>query len=200
MPSPLTLKIIHGREIEPYINDIAKLRITVFRAFPYLYDGSLAYETSYLKTYTSSSHSIAILVFDGNQLVGVSTGLPMSDEETSFQHPFKEHGYDIETIFYCGESILLPEYRGQGIYSHFFEEREQQAKRLGGFKYTAFCSVRRSDNHPQQPDGYQPLDPVWKKFGYTKHPKLTTTYSWKDLNESSESDKSMVFWMKEIGD
>ena len=196
--SPLTLKIIHGCKIEPYINDIAKLRITVFREFPYLYDGSIAYETNYLKTYTSSADSIAVLVFDGDQLVGVSTGLPMSDEEASFQRPFKEQGYDIETIFYCGESILLPEYRGQGIYSRFFEQREKQAKSLGGFKYTAFCAVRRSDNHPLRSEGYQSLDPVWKKFGYTKHPELTTTYSWKDLNESSESDKTMVFWMKEI--
>jgi GNAT superfamily N-acetyltransferase len=200
MHSPLTLKIIHGCKIEPYINDIAKLRITVFREFPYLYDGSLDYETSYLKTYTSSADSIAVLVLDGDQLVGVSTGLPMSDEEASFQRPFKEHGYDIDTFFYCGESILLPEYRGQGIYSRFFEEREKQAKSLGGVKSTTFCAVQRSADHPLRPDGYQPLDPVWKKFGYIKHPELTTKYSWKDVNESYQSEKKMVFWMKEIGD
>lgn len=198
MTPSLTIRTVFGAGINPFVSDIARLRISVFREFPYLYDGNEAYERTYLNTYTQSPASIAVIVLDDDELIGVSTGLPMADEEPNFQRPFMEQGYDIDNIFYCGESILLPEYRGRGIYNRFFEEREKQAKRLGGYRYTCFCAVRRSSSHPLRPDGYQPLDPVWEKFGYTRHPELTTNYTWKDINEPSESEKTMVFWMKQI--
>ena len=44
MPDSLTLKTETGRGIEKYLHDLAKLRIEVFREFPYLYDGSPEYE------------------------------------------------------------------------------------------------------------------------------------------------------------
>ena len=198
MPDSLTLKTETGRGIEKYLHDLAKLRIEVFREFPYLYDGSLEYEKTYLETYTQSAQSIAVLVFDGDQLVGASTGLPMDHEEDDFKRPFTQQGYDPETVFYCGESILKEEFRGRSIYRRFFEERELHAQRLGGFQRICFCAVQRPDSHPLRPNNYQPLDPVWQKFGYKKHPDLTTTYRWKDVDEDSESEKTMVFWMKEI--
>ena len=198
MPDSLTLKTETGRGIKKYIHDLAKLRIAVFREFPYLYDGSPEYEKTYLETYIQSAQSIAVLVFDGDQLVGASTGLPMDHEEDDFKRPFTQRGYEPETIFYCGESILNEEFRGRGIYRRFFEERESHAQRLGGFQRICFCAVQRPDSHPLRPNNYQPLDPIWQKFGYEKHPELTTTYRWKDVDEDSESKKTMVFWMKEI--
>jgi hypothetical protein len=46
---------LRGREIEPYLQEIAGLRITVFREFPYLYEGDLEYEMAYLRTLLNSS-------------------------------------------------------------------------------------------------------------------------------------------------
>ena len=198
MPDSLNIKTETGRSNEKYLHDLAKLRIEVFREFPYLYDGSPEYEKTYLETYIQSAQSIAVLVFDGDQLVGASTGLPMDHEEEDFKRPFTQQGYDPETVFYCGESILKKEYRGRGIYRRFFEGRELHAKRLGGFQRICFCAVQRPDSHPLRPNSYQPLDPIWQKFGYKKHPELTTTYRWKDVDEDSESEKTMVFWMKDI--
>lgn len=196
----ISIKTVAGRDLEPFITDLAHLRIEVFREFPYLYDGSLEYELSYLNTYLQSSQSIAVLVYDDGRLVGASTGLPMNHEEEEFKRPILKGGYDPASVFYCGESILKKEYRGRGIYRKFFDERESHAKQLGGFNTICFCAVQRPADHPLRPDDYRPLDPVWKKFGYKKHPEFTTTYRWKDIDEESESDKTMVFWMKEIGD
>ena len=59
MTGTLTIKRITGRDrnLESYLEDLAQLRIKVFRAFPYLYDGSIDYEMSYLETYTSVSYT-----------------------------------------------------------------------------------------------------------------------------------------------
>ncbi|HLL24828.1 MAG TPA: GNAT family N-acetyltransferase, partial [Kofleriaceae bacterium] len=42
-----------GDAIGPYLPALAALRIRVFREWPYLYDGSLAYEEAYLASYVS---------------------------------------------------------------------------------------------------------------------------------------------------
>ena len=193
-----TIRVVHGKEIEPHLEALASLRIEIFREFPYLYDGSIEYERNYLKTYTESPESIVVLVFDRELMVGASTGLPLMDETDEFKAPFLQHNHNPEHIFYCGESILKRNYRGRGIYSTFMNERENHARRFARFKTICFCGVVRPMNHPLQPYDFQPLDPVWKKFGYQKHPELTTHYHWKDLNEESESSKKMVFWLKTL--
>jgi len=195
---PLNILKLNGKAIEPYITSLASLRIQVFREFPYIYDGSVEYEKKYLSVYVGSTNSIAILVFDGDELVGASTGLPLADETAEFKKPFLDNGMDPQTIFYCGESILLSDYRGRGIYSRFMNGRENHAKNLEKFSTICFCAVQRPENHPLRPEGYQPLDPVWKKFGYTKFPQLKTYYSWRDVNEKKESAKEMVFWLKKL--
>lgn len=197
MKNELTVKVFHGPALEPYIRDLADLRITVFREFPYLYDGSFDYEEKYLKTYLRSQKSIVVLVFDGKKVVGASTGIPMAEESDEFKRPFINYGIDPATVFYCGESILRKEYRGSGVYRTFFDEREKQAQKLG-LEYSAFCAVRRSENHPLRPDNYSPLDPIWEKYGYEKKPELQTTYRWKDVDEENETNKTMIFWLKNL--
>ncbi|MGF1643458.1 MAG: GNAT family N-acetyltransferase [Thiotrichales bacterium] len=197
---PLGIELIHrsGGEIAAYLDDLARLRIEVFREFPYLYDGSPAYEAKYLQTYLDSPDSIAMLALDGARVIGASTGLPLADETEAFQRPFVARGYAVERVFYCGESVLHRDYRGRGIYRHFFQGREDHARRLARFDYCSFCGVQRPGHHPLRPAGYQPLDAIWTRFGYTRHPELTTTFSWKDIDEATESDKPMLFWMKAL--
>ena len=182
----------------PYIKDLADLRIRVFRDFPYLYDGTVEYEEKYLQTYLRCKESIVVLVLDGTNVVGATTGLPMDAETEEFQKPFIDQGMDPSKIFYCAESVMLPEYRGRGIYPKFFAEREGHAIRLGRFDLCCFCCVERPIEHPLRPESYAPLDPIWSKFGYQKHPELKTTYEWKDVNEDHETAKPMVFWLKEL--
>jgi GNAT superfamily N-acetyltransferase len=99
-------------------------------------------------------------------------------------------------VFYCGESVLDKRYRGLGIGVRFFEQREAHAADLGGFKHITFCCVERPLDHPRRPADYVPLDAFWNKRGYVKHPELHTTYSWKDLDDATETAKPMTFWLK----
>lgn len=202
MKCSLTIQRLQGGDavLKAYLKDLAQLRIDVFRAYPYLYDGSLEYEEGYLETYTRCEESIVVLVLDGDRVVGATTGLPLDQETPEFQKPFLERGLDPGNIFYCAESVLLPEYRGQGIYPRFFEEREGHARKLGRFHTSAFCCVDRPDHHPLRPEDYQPLDSIWRRYGYRQHPELRTAFHWKDINEAEETEKPMVFWLKSIRD
>jgi hypothetical protein len=198
--SDISIKHLSGMELEPWLPDLARMRITVFRDFPYLYDGTAEYEEKYLKTYMRSPESIIILALDGDKVIGASTGLPMEHETEEFQKPFLEHGYDPAKIFYCGESVLLKEYRGKGIYKEFFLGREGQARNLGRFDWCSFCCVQRPEDHPLKPADYVPLDAVWNKFGYVKHPELRTSYIWKDVDQAEQTAHDMVFWLKSLNE
>jgi hypothetical protein len=196
----MTIKTVTllGKELAPYLRDLAHLRITVFREYPYLYDGTEAYEQAYLKTYIASGSAIAVLAFEGDQVIGASTGIPMADETAAFKQPFIESGIDPQTLFYCGESVLLPSYRGRGIYKRFFFGREDYARSLGGFVYSCFCAVVRPDNHPLKPKGYVPLHEIWKYFGYQPKADLVTHYPWKDIDQKKPTDHPMMFWIKRL--
>ena len=186
-----------GAALERHIPDLARLRIEVFRDFPYLYDGDFEYEKKYLQTYLDCPESVIVLAFDGDEVVGASTAMPMKNETAEIQKPFIENGYNLDEVFYCSESVLNKNYRGLGIGVRFFEEREAHAAELGGFKHITFCCVERPIDHPRRPADYVPLDAFWNKRGYVKHPELQTRYVWKDIDDEEETPKLMTFWLKE---
>ncbi len=198
MSRNLTIERRVGEAIAEEIDALARLRIEVFREFPYLYDGDAAYEAHYLETYLRSPRSLVVLVRDGDAVVGASSALPMADETADFQRPFLAHGHDVERIFYCAESVLLPAYRGLGLGHRFFDEREAHARALGGFTLSCFCAVERPVDHPRRPAGYRPLDAFWTRRSYRRRPELRTTFEWKDLDEDGESAKTLVFWTRHL--
>ncbi|MEX2366978.1 MAG: GNAT family N-acetyltransferase [Pseudohongiellaceae bacterium] len=192
----LEVKRFSGSQLNEYIADVARLRIEVFREFPYLYDGSMAYEEKYLQTYVQCPQAVVVLAFADDRVVGASTGIPMLFEEENFRRPFSEHGYDPAGVFYCAESVLEKMYRGRGLGVRFFEEREAHARQLGSFAYYAFCSVVRPDHHPLKPLDHVPLDAFWQKRGYTKHPEIRASYTWKDIDKKEDTSKVLEFWLK----
>ena len=189
---------LSGNAIAPYLPELARLRIQVFREFPYLYQGDTAYEEKYLKIHAGAPDSVLVLVQDGERVVGASSGLPLAAEPPWVIEPFLALGSDPRRIFYYGESVLLPEYRGRGLGKRFFEEREAHARGLGRFDLTCFCAVERPTDHPRWPVGYRPLDTLWNRCGFVKHPELRATFSWRDLDEDAESPKPMTFWLKRL--
>ncbi len=192
----LRLENVHGPRLAPHLDALGALRITVFRDYPYLYDGTLEYERDYLRTYLTSPDSLVVLVFDGETVVGASTCLPLSREGTEFQAPFHQGGLKIDEICYFGESVLLPAYRGRGIGKRFFQRREEHAQMLGA-RLTTFCAVNRPDTHPLRPPDYRPLDDFWTSLGYRKRPELRAEFVWKEIGEATESPKQLTFWTKD---
>ena len=193
-----TLQTYTGSGIEPFIPELARLRTKVFREYPYLYDGTPEYEEKYLRTYSASPESLFVVVRDGERVVGVSTGVPLRDADPPFQKPFRDAGHDLRGIFYLGESVLHPVYRGRGLGRRFFKEREGYARERG-YTLTTFCAVERSPEDARRPTAYHPLDEFWKRLGYEKRADLQTTYAWKEVGREEETDHLMLFWVKRSG-
>lgn len=193
------IKIIRlkGQEIIPYIPELAALRISIFKAYPYLYDGNLEYENIYLHTYVKCQESIIVLAFDHDKVVGASSAIPLEYETIEFKKPFLENHINVHDVFYFGESVLQPPYRGQNIYRHFFSQREEAARAYGS-KLVAFAAVERASDDARKPTDYVPLDNVWKHFGYAKHPELCTYFKWKEIGEERETFKPLIFWLKTL--
>lgn len=191
--TPLT-----GAAILPFLDALAALRIRVFREYPYLYEGTRDYERRYLRNYAQSRDSVVVGAFDGDRLVGAATALPLRHEPDTVTAPFRARGFDTDRIFYFGESVLLPEYRGQGIGVRFFTEREAHARAVGSHDHAAFCAVIRPDNHPRRPASHVPLDLFWQNRGFARVDGLVCSLSWRDRDEAVETPKPMAVWMKAL--
>ena len=193
----LHTKTLRGVELEPWLGSIARLRMAVFRDYPYLYNGSLEYERQYLQTYVESDSAVCVLAFDDEQVVGAATGLAMRDEEPAFTRPLLDAGIDVADVFYCAESVLLPSHRGQGLYRTFFSEREEQARRLT-LNLSVFCAVDRPDDHPLKPSGYRSLESTWQKYGYQPLPGIKARFPWQDIDQTEETEKVLSYYHKPL--
>lgn len=193
----VTIEPLTGSSFEAALDDLARLRIRVFRAYPYLYDGTREYEQKYLDRFAKAKDGIIVAARDSECIVGCATGSALSAHHKEFAKPFRAAGCDVDDFFYCGESVLLREYRGQGVGHAFFDRREAHA-RARGYKRITFCRVVRPADHPLRPADYRPLDAFWQRRGYRRMEGLVTQFAWKDIDQDAETSKPMQFWMREL--
>ncbi len=185
-----------GDAVAEALDDLARLRIAVFRDWPYLYDGDLDYERDYLQAYQSPG-AVVVAAYDGARMIGAATGAPMEDHAGDFAAAFAQRPEPLDQIFYCAESVLLPEYRGHGLGHAFFDGREAQGRALGR-RFSAFCRVVRPQDHPLHPQDYRPLDGFWRKRGYAPLPGVVAEFEWKDIGAEVPTRKPLQFWMKPL--
>jgi GNAT superfamily N-acetyltransferase len=194
----LALARVTGDALVPWLGELARLRIRVFRDWPYLYDGDHDYEERYLRTYVETPDAVLVLALEGERAVGAATALPLAHETENVIAPLRAAGYDPRRVFYFGESVLLPGYRGRGIGVAFFEHREAHARGYGHYRHACFCGVVRPLDHPRRPADDVPLDGYWRRRGYAPVPGAVARFSWKDIDEPVESEKPLAFWVKAL--
>lgn len=195
--SAVGITTLRGDALAAALPAVAQLRVSVFRAFPYLYDGDEAYERRYLAAYADSPGAVVIAATVDGRLVGAATAAPLEDHEPDFAARARTLGLDPAAIFYFGESVLDPAFRGRGIGHGFFDAREAAAG-AAGRTHAAFCAVIRPDDHPARPAEYRPLDPFWRKRGYAPVEGFVGRLAWRDLGEAAETEKPMRFWMRAL--
>lgn len=195
----MTLHILTcaGEAVAPYLEDLACLRTTVFRDYPCLYEGSTEDESDYLMAYARSPRSVFVLALADEAVVGAAIGIPLLDDQATFQLPFRKKGWALESIFYFGESVLLHAYRGKGIGHRFFDEREMHARR-NGFKLAAFCAVERDEHDPRRPPDYHSSEAFWAKRGYQRQRDLFCELSWRELGQQEASPHVLRFWLRSL--
>jgi GNAT superfamily N-acetyltransferase len=187
-----------GDRIAEWIEALARLRIVVFREWPYLYDGDAAYERVYLRRYAQEPRAVLVGAFDGGELIGASTALPLLAEPPELVAPVAAAGLDPERTFYLGESVLLRPYRGRGLGVRFFSEREAHARSFGRYLHACFCGVIREPSDPRRPAGHVDLDGFWERRGYRRLDGAVGVISWKEIGEAAESPKRLQFWSRRL--
>jgi len=198
MMTDIHVRSFTGNGLKPYLHSLAKLRMEVFREFPYFEEPDLEKETQLIRKLFQNRESIGVLIFDNTTLVGVSLGYPLSLEEASLQRPFKDRNLNSEHYFFFGDSVLLKAYRGRGIGHHFFDAREAHIIHYKKFKHICFCVPDGLETSPQKPKDFIPLHGFWRKRGYIQHPEMHCCLSWKTLGEAEPSEKKMVYWIKDL--
>lgn len=186
-----------GAALTEALDDVARLRLAVFRDWPYLYDGDFAYERRYLEAYEQSNRAIVIAIYDGDWMVGAATAAPLAEHADAFFDAFAGTTINIDTCFYCGESVLLSRFRGRGIGHRFFDLREEHA-RTYGYTQICFASVVRPPDHPLRPSAYRSLEPFWEGRGYKRLPGVIAHFPWKDVDQAVETEKPLQFWIKDL--
>jgi GNAT superfamily N-acetyltransferase len=193
----LRFETLAGAALHPLLPDLARLRIAVFRDWPYLYEGDEAYERTYLRAYADAPGAAVVICRDGERVVGAATCEPMTQGHAPVRAVFEAAGLDPAGFCYFGESVLLAPYRGRGAGVRFFAEREAHARALG-LRFAAFCGVVRDPADPRRPAGHVPLDDFWRNRGYTPRPDLAVTFDWKEVGASAETPHRLTFWMKAL--
>lgn len=193
----LRVESLSGPALVSALDDLARLRIAVFREWPYLYDGDLAYEARYLVTYAAAPGAVLVAARDGDRLVGASTGMPLLSHGDAAALALPEGAPPRAEIYYCAESVLLPAYRGRGVGHRFFDLREEVA-RAHGFGWTAFAAVRRAADHPARPPDHRPLDPFWRARGYAPLPEARLSLGWRDVGQDRETRKELQVWLRRL--
>ena len=193
----LAVRPLTGAALQAALPDLARLRIAVFAAWPYRYAGSEDYEREYLAEFTASPDAVLVAAYDGERIVGAATASPLIAQDDYIRAPFMAAGIDPAGVFYFGESVLLPDYRGQGIGHAFFDQREAAARAWGAAQ-ASFCAVVRPEDHSARPVDYVPLDAFWTKRGYAPVPGLVGSFEWQDQGEAVETAKPMQYWMRTL--
>lgn len=198
----LRLETHLGQDILPYVKEVAAMRIEGFRDFPYLYEGTSAYEEKYLEGYAKEPRAMLIRVLDGDRLAAVATATPLaSSADIVLEAPerFKALGHDPASFYYYAEILVKKAYRGRGIAEMVYRERERRAREWG-YRNLCLAVVVRPDNHPLRPKEYKSPERIWVRDGFTKTP-IEITYEWPTIQADGtveERENPMVFWMKRL--
>lgn len=198
MSGAIRLQPLSGKTLGEALPALAQLRIEVFRDFPYLYAGTAAYEQTYLETYAEAKDAFIIAAQTaGGEIVGCATGSALTDHHDDFVAPLAQAGHDPSEVFYFGESVLLPSFRGHGLGHAFFDAREAHARERG-YAMACFCAVERPADHPKRPKGYSPLDSFWGRRGYEKLPGVSAGFNWPETLGGPDLSHRMNYWMRAL--
>ena len=191
---PIRVETCTGAALLPLLPALAHLRIAVFREWPYLYEGSEGYEAEYMRAYADSPRAAVVVAFAAGEPVGASTCLPLTDESETVKASFLAHGIEPARVFYFGESVLLPGFRGRGLGVRFFEGREAHARAVSDADFACFCAVERAPDDPRRPTGYVPLDGFWRNRGYQPMPGFACTMRWREVGQVEDTSHTLNFW------
>jgi hypothetical protein len=71
----IILKNLCGNSIQEHLDELSRLRIEIFKDYPYLYEGDKDYEKKYLRNFAKSQNATIIGAFKDGEMIGASTAI-----------------------------------------------------------------------------------------------------------------------------
>ena len=193
----ITETLLTGFAVEGCLDGLASLRINIFREYPYLYVGLREDELTYLRLYMDTPDAFVISVNDSGNMVGAATGMPLRYEHDGLITPFKGTSYSVNELFYVGELLFYPEYRGCGLGIRLLEQIVDHVRTLGNYRYLTCATVVRPDYHVRCPESYTKIDRFLARTEFVLLPGVTTSFAWKET-DGTNCEHPMQFWVKEL--
>lgn len=194
----ITVNLLYGEQIRPYIRELARLCLDVYREWPYLYEGSEAECIEYVEErYVKKPDSVVCIALEGKTLIGAVMGLPLCHAPQHYLACYNEK--DQEGVFYWGELAVYPKYRNLKIAKEMYTTMGKAVIASGKYKAMAFCEVIRSAEFKYpMPGNYVGHGTLWNALGFEKKENLTCQGKWKLVGEQEESSQLMVYWWKQL--
>ena len=188
---------LQGPAANAYVEQIAMLRLAIFKEYPYLYDGRMENELEYLQHYAKSDESVVIIASSHDELAGAVTAIPLRCESSELISPFAATQYPIERIFYIGELLFYPNHRNKGLGTRLLSHIVQHVLSLDTYDYLTCATVMRPDAHPLRPEGYVPIERFLHRNQFERLQGVTTQFAWKET-DGIRRDHEMQFWIKAL--
>lgn len=188
--SSLTIEVYRGAEINAVLNDLAALRIRIFREYPYRYEGKMDYEQKYLQYYGADKDGLVVLLRNADgTAIGAATGLPARGNWSD--DSLKVFGND---AYYWGEFILDRNYRGKGCGSRLYKAMSAEISKLGYTTIGIYMIVTSPDD-PARPADYLDMSDFARNHGFTKIPGATEEWEWVPLGETVAKPHTLQAWI-----
>ena len=193
----ITEQLLTGAAIADALDDLATLRLDIFREYPYLYKGRREDELNYLGTYAKTPDACVILAYDGLAVIGAATGMPLIHEDAQMLDAFAGTTFPLDEIYYVGELLFRLAYRNCGLGQKLLDRLESHIRSLGRYRRLTCATVERPADHPLRPRDYIPITRFLARTGFVRLSGVTTHFIWRET-DGVKRDHPMQFWSKEL--
>jgi GNAT superfamily N-acetyltransferase len=192
----ITGGLLTGTAIADGLDEVATLRLEIFREYPYLYQGRREDERKYLGSYAEAPDACVILAHDGLTVIGAATGMPLIHEDAQMLDAFAGTAFPHNEVYYVGELLFRPAYRNCGQGRKLLAQLESHIRSLRYRRLTC-ATIERPDDHPLRPRDDIPMTRFLARTGFVRLPGVTTHFRWRET-DGVQRDHSMQFWSKEL--
>jgi hypothetical protein len=198
----IDVEVYAGKDAEKYTDLLAQLRISEFKEYPYLYSGNIEAERKLVAEYAQDEKGMIVVAKINGKTAGLLSGIPLVSNAqivSGIKAFFEKQKVNINEYYYCGEGIILPEFRHLGLIKMLLNKQDEQAKKWQ-FKYVCALTVFRDETYFPKPKAYTSTDSLWTHLGFIKT-NLRTNFIWPTIQKNNsiiEQENTVEFWTKTL--
>ena len=196
--SSIAIEVLKGNEVIPHLKRLIEIRLSFYRDYPYLYDGSIEDEENYLRMYGNSENTLLVVAKRDDEVVGAILGLPLPESPEENKEAFQDLEISPEDLFYLGDNIVIRELKIGNVQEQMYHQFEGAVNHLKKYRGIVVCEIERDVNDPKKITNDTFYEFAWHTQGFIREPNQIVNFSWKEIGDSKSSNHHMVFWRKSL--